>query len=241
MKRRLQSRRRFSLDNEGCCVGGSTSTTTVQEPRTIARTVFVDVETGGLEIHRPILQIAAIAVDGELEELEQFEVKVRFDEVKACPDALRKIHYRRAEWKRSAVPARKAGWAFAKFLRRHASVEMHRRDLSTFYVAQLACHHSEFDGPFLKAWFGKLGVFMPASYRVFCTLQRTYWHFHENPDLPLPDDYRLGTLCQYFGVPLHPADAHEALADARATLGLYQALCGANAPEEASRVACQRK
>ena len=38
-----------------------------------ARAVYVDIETGGLEIHRPIIQIGAIAVDEELNEVEQFE------------------------------------------------------------------------------------------------------------------------------------------------------------------------
>ena len=75
------------------------------------------------------------------------KVKIRFDEKAACPDALRRVHYRRAEWKRSAVSPKKAAWAFARFLRRHASVEVLREDLTTFRVAQLASHNSQFDGP----------------------------------------------------------------------------------------------
>ena len=188
------------------------------------RVVYVDIETGGLEIHRPIIQIAAIAVDGELNEVEQFETKIRFDESEASPDALRKIHYRRAEWKRTAVSPKKAAWSFARFLRRHASVEIYRRDLSVFRVAQLVSHNSQFDAPFLKAWFERLDIFLPASYRVCCTLQRAYWLFHENPQLPRPDDYRLGTLCDYFGVALNPHQAHDALADVRATVSLYRAM-----------------
>ena len=97
-----------------------------------------DIETGGLETHRPIIQMAAVAVDDKLNEIEEFEVKIQFEESRACPDALRKIHYRRAEWKRSAIPPSKAAWSFARFLRQHASVEMYGRDLSVFRVAQLA-------------------------------------------------------------------------------------------------------
>jgi DNA polymerase III epsilon subunit-like protein len=189
-----------------------------------AHLVMVDLETGGLEVKRPITQIAAIAVDRRLNELDEFEVKIRFDENAACPDALRRIHYRRAEWKRSAVSPKKAAWAFARFLRQHASVDVLRQDLTTFRVAQLASHNSQFDGPFLTSWFDRLGIFLPASYRVFCTLQRAYWLFHEHPHMPLPDDFRLATLCQYFGVPLNPADAHEAMADARAALAVYRAI-----------------
>lgn len=186
--------------------------------------VIVDLETGGLEPRRPIIQIAAIAVDRQLDEIDSFEVKLRFKESAACPDSLRRVHYRRAEWKRSAVAPKKAAWAFAQFLRKHASVEVLRQDLSSFHVAPLASHNSTFDGPFLMAWFDRIGVFFPASYRVCCTLQRAYWFFRERPHLTPPDDYRLVTLCEYFGVPLNPADAHEALADARAALGVYRAM-----------------
>ena len=202
------------------------------------RQVVFDLETGGLEAHRPIIQIGAIAVDEDFNELEVFEVKIRFDEAKPCPDALRRIHYRRAEWKRSAVAPKKAAWDFARFLRRHATVEVFRRDLSVFRVAQLVSHNSQFDGPFLMAFFERLAIFLPASYRVFCTLQRAYWLFHENPHLPQPDDYRLGTLCEYFDVPLIPADAHEALADVRATVGLLQAMAHVGMSQSPERVQC---
>jgi oligoribonuclease (3'-5' exoribonuclease) len=37
------------------------------------RLVFVDLETAGLKPWRPIIEIAAIAVDGNLRELERFE------------------------------------------------------------------------------------------------------------------------------------------------------------------------
>ena len=42
------------------------------------RVVFTDVETAGLGIACPIIQIAAISVDSRLRELETFEVKIRF-------------------------------------------------------------------------------------------------------------------------------------------------------------------
>ena len=203
---------------------------TRSEPESDRTIVFADIETGGIELHRPIVQIAAIAVDQRLDEVDRFEVKIHFDESKASPDALRRIHYRRAEWKENAIPAKKACWAFARFLRKHASVELLRPDLSSFRVAQLACHNAEFDGPFIRRWFERLDVFMPASYRVLCTLQRAYWFFQENPDLGLPDDYRLGTLCRYFGIDFSEYEAHEALADACATALLYRALSEAHGP-----------
>ena len=44
------------------------------------RMVFVDLETAGLDPWRPIIQIAAIAVDSNLKELERFEAKLKFSE-----------------------------------------------------------------------------------------------------------------------------------------------------------------
>ena len=216
----------FSESNDIARISGTDST---------AAFVVVDLETGGLKSFRPIIQIAAIAVDNDFREIDVFETKVQFDESKACPNSLRKIHYRRAEWKRTAISPKTAAWRLARFLRRHATVEVLRSDYSVFRVAQLACHNSEFDGPFLKAWFDRLDIFLPASYRIFCTLQRAYWLFHENPHLDPPDDYRLGTLCHYFGVPLNPGDAHEALADVRATIGLLQAMSKAPCTKKLSR------
>jgi hypothetical protein len=198
----------------------------MEAERPTRKLVFFDLEVAGLDPRRPIIQIAAIAVDEQLNECDAFEVKIQFSESTACPNALRRAHYRRAEWKRSAVAPKNAAWSLVRFLRRHASVEVLGQDLTTFRVAQLVSHNSHFDGPFLAAWYDRLGIFCPASYRVFCTLQRAYWFFQERPEMTPPDDYRLGTLCEYFGVPLNPADAHEALADSRAALGLYQAIIG---------------
>jgi DNA polymerase III epsilon subunit-like protein len=50
------------------------------------------------------------------------------------------------------------------------------------------------------------------------------WYFHEHQERPLPSDFKLATLCQYFGVAFHAASAHEALADVSATVSLYRAL-----------------
>jgi hypothetical protein len=41
--------------------------------------VFVDVETTGLDVHCPILQVAAVAVDSNLNEIDCFEAKLRFN------------------------------------------------------------------------------------------------------------------------------------------------------------------
>ncbi len=188
------------------------------------RFVFVDIETAGLQTWRPIMQIAAIAVNSAFRELEVFEEKIRFDERQAVQRTLRKRHYSRARWNREARRDRDVAVDFGAFLARHATVDVSSGRGKPFVVAQLVAHNAEFDGPFLRMWFERMGLFFPGAYRVFCTLQRAMWLFHEDRSLTPPTDFKLGTLCDYFGVPLPLDQAHDALADVRATVGLYRAI-----------------
>src|SRR5262249_34118756 len=106
----------------------------------------------------------------------------------------------------------------------HASVPMLASDGSCYHVAQLAAHNASFDGAFLGSWYERQRRFLPDHRRVLCTLQRSMWYFQEHPDEPPPDDFKLATLCQHFGVDYHAARAHEALADVSATVALWQAI-----------------
>ena len=186
------------------------------------RLLFVDLETGGVEPWRPIIQIAAIAVTSSLRELESFEAKIHFDESVAAPEALRKNHYSRERWLREGRRSRDVAEDFTRLLRRHATIDQTATSGRVFQVAQLVAHNGAFDGGFLRAWFERLNLFLPASPRVLCTMQRAIWLFHEHKSLTPPADFKLGTLCQYFGVSLPAEDAHDALNDVRATVALYR-------------------
>ena len=76
--------------------------------------------------------------------------------------------------------------------------------------------------------FLRLGMFLPASPRVLCTMQRAIWMFHEDKSLTPPRNFKLGTLCEYFGVSLPSEAAHDALNDVRATVALYRAMMRCN-------------
>lgn len=189
------------------------------------KTIFFDLESGGLNPHRhPIIQIAAIAVDKTAAPLEAIEIKVKFDEAKANKNSLRKNHYRRSRWAAAAVEPMEAADALAGFLARHATQRAVSSRGKPFHVAQLAAHNAAFDGPFLRAWYGRLKRFLPARFHVLCTMQRALWYFAERPELTPPSDYKLATLCSHFGIPHHAADAHDALHDATATMLLYHRL-----------------
>jgi DNA polymerase III epsilon subunit-like protein len=189
------------------------------------RLVFVDIETAGLQSWRPIIQIAAIAVTASLHVVEEFEAKIQFDEHRAVRRALCKRHYSRARWRAEGRRERDVAVDFAAFLTRHATVHRFNASGRPFVVAQLVAHNAGFDGPFLRAWFERLGLFFPGSYRLFCTMQRAMWMFHEDRTLTPPSDFKLGTLCEYFGALLPADQAHDALADVRATVELYRLMC----------------
>ncbi len=188
------------------------------------RLVFFDLETGGTELTRPIIQIGAVAVDDQLNELEAFERKISFNVKDCTPDALALNSYLPREWEIHAVTLREALGDFSRFLTRYADVEMiSQRTGRPYWVAQLAGHNAAtFDGPMLQRACKIEGIFMPAAFLVLDTLQRAMWFFLERPDLPKPEHRRLSCLAEYFGVKLD--DAHDALADARAAVGIHRAM-----------------
>ena len=190
------------------------------------KNIYVDLETAGLDPEQhPIIQIAGVAVNGELRELETIELKVKFDEREATPEALQKNSYDQELWEREGVSPPDAAKQFAAFLRRHATVDMFSRDDRPYLVAQLVGHNgAAFDGPFIHAWYRRLGIFCPARYQTLCTLQRALWYFDEHKHETPPTNFKLGTLCEYFGVSLREEDAHDALADIRATVSLYRVM-----------------
>ena len=183
-----------------------------------------DVVAGQVKVTGPIIQIAAIAINRDYREIETFEVKVWFNERDADPAALATNHYDREIWRRDGLSPEVAAKRFAEFLRRHATIDKMSANGEPYRIAQLVAHNAErFDGPLIHAWFKMLGKFCPAAYSVFCTKQRAYWLFHEQKSLTPPASFKLSTLCEYFGVHLRNEDAHDALNDVRATVGLYRA------------------
>jgi DNA polymerase III epsilon subunit-like protein len=189
------------------------------------RSVFIDLETAGLNpMRHPIIQIAAIAVDAELNPIEAFEAKILFSVKAADRHSLRKNHYHPGTWAREAREEPQVADGLSAFLRRHASLARLSSSGESYQVAQLVAHNAAFDGPFLEEWFDRVRLFLPASRQVLCTLQRAMWYFAERPDLEPPRNMKLATLCEYFDIPFHAAAAHEALSDVTATVALYRAL-----------------
>ena len=188
--------------------------------------VFVDVESAALREHSQIIQLAAIAVDSELRELEAFERKIRFDVERADKQSLRLNSFEPLVWKRlaSRPEGRRGGVRpiLTPSMRRSTctATKAHR----SYRVARLVAHNGSFDGLRLQTFYDDLGLFLPAARSVYCTLQRAYWLFAEDTRLTPPANYKLGTLCEYFGVSLPDSATHNARHDVRACLELYRAM-----------------
>jgi DNA polymerase III epsilon subunit-like protein len=196
-------------------------------PAADERLVFVDLEVGKAGRQRLILQIAAVALTRSLVELESFEAKILTDVPRDAE--IRHRRFNRAQWQAEAKHPKVVAYEFGRFLGRHATVEIAGTSRRRIAVAQLVAHNAEFDGLFLRDWFERLGLFLPASYRVHCTLQRALWLFQEQSGMIPPADFKLGTLCRYFGIMLPLHEAHDALADVRATAELYRRMMLLNA------------
>jgi hypothetical protein len=153
-------------------------------------------------------------------ELESFEAKIQTDVPRGAE--IRHRRFNHTQWQAEARPPKVVAYEFGRFLGRHATLEIAGASRRRIAVAQLVAHNAEFDGLFLRDWFERLGLFLPASYRVYCTLQRAMWLFQEQTAMTAPPDFKLGTLCRHFGITLPLHEAHDALADVRATAELYR-------------------
>lgn len=186
-------------------------------------TVFFDTETGGVEDRHPTIQIAAVAVDAAMEEVDQFERKLTFDLDLCDPEALEINSYDADTWETEAVPPRMACTDFVGFCRAWADTTLvSARTGNPYNVCLLAGHNiATFDIPRVRRAADRLRQFWPACWWYpLDTYHRAFWYFREH-DLPWPENFRLETLCTYFEI---EHDAHDALGDVRANVELARAL-----------------
>lgn len=183
--------------------------------------IFFDLETGGLEMHHPITQLAAVAYqDGAI--IDQFEAKLRFDPAAANPEALKLNGYSESAWAAAQDPGLVAR-QFAKWLEPHKSVfKLSSKTGKQYKVAQLGGYNAAaFDGPRIQKLFKDNGVFLPADYRILDVMQLVMWYFQAF-NSQIPENLKLATVCQFFGIRLD--NAHDALSDVLATAMLMKAV-----------------
>jgi DNA polymerase III epsilon subunit-like protein len=203
---------------------------TEERPATRDELTIFDLETGGFKRSHPTIQVAAITVDVALEgwpEVETIERKVKFDHVICEPKALELNHYDPEVWAREAVPAAQVRQDLEAFFKRHQTLELIGKSKGgnpgrPYKLAKVGGHNvKSFDLPRLVRLWGD--AFPPfCHWRPLDTLQLAAWVFGsiQHPRRPL--DHKLPTLCAFFDI--EHGQAHDALADARATVQLAQKL-----------------
>lgn len=190
----------------------------------MGRLCFLDLETGGLRVEQPIIQIAAIAVDGDWNEVESLEFKIAFDPARCDAEALAINHYTAEAWA-DAVPEAVAVSNLAAFLNRHRSVELvSKRTGRPYSVARVAGHNASFDLDRLSALFKRYDTFFPVDFgSVLDTRFGAIWHGERTGKRPA--NHRLVTLAEHHGIPV--AGAHDALVDVRLSIALARVLVAA--------------
>jgi len=178
--------------------------------------VFYDTETSGTdpEVH-DIIQIAAqvFEINGpDWKPIASFECKMMFNTANAELDALQMNCFDADVWTKEAVSQETGLKAFDHFVGPHKDVQRKRKSGGVFYSLRTGGHNIlKFDDPFVRAWYREQGKFCPFDYQeMYDTLQYAKWKIgFDNPDKP--ENYKLGTLCEYYKVPLD--GAHDAAAD----------------------------
>ena len=191
------------------------------------RTIYLDIETAGLDLEDPIIEVAAVAVESTTYHVvDSIDMKLAF-ETKHLSNftALGINKFSAQKWEKYALPSDVAAKKLSLFFKRYATVEKTSRKSGKEYtIARLAGHNSNaFDAPRIKRLFDLHGLFFhPEMLRTLDTEQKARWFFADHPEIKPPANYKLSTLIEHLGIDCTPD--HTALADTLATIDLAQAL-----------------
>lgn len=202
----------------------------------MTRYVFVDTETSGLKAgFHQIVQLAAIAVDLGPEgftEVDAFDALVTMDEQaqrRASPDALAVNRYDPVRWAAEGASPLRVARQFNDWLQPHRMWELTSAAGNVNTWARIAGHNiTKFDIPFIQTLMDLSGFRMwgAAWWYPFDTLPCAVWALRDRRI----KNFQLGTLHEYLGLgPI--VDAHDALADVRATARVAHVLLHGNLPD----------
>jgi DNA polymerase III epsilon subunit family exonuclease len=165
---------------------------------------FLDIETTGLNFSvNEIIEIGCVVANPELEVIEEFELKIKPEDIsKADPVALKINHYDEKDWV-AALSLEKALNIFSKKVKDCIMVG----------------HNVSFDAGFLEYAFNKTEIKNSMHYHKLDTVSIAWAKLHNDPNL---EHLSLHEMCVRFDI--KNERAHSALPDARATFELYKKL-----------------
>jgi len=176
---------------------------------------ITDIETGGLDLTHPIIQIAAIAVNPKTGSiLEEFNEKIQFDQSKCSPEALEINHYKPEDWI-TAKPERDVLRKLSEFYKGYAQSSRVSRKGGTYKVAIGGGYNSHFDTDRIFHKSRAHALFQPVDPRFLDVMQLAMWK------LKLAS-YKLTSVADHLGIKYD--NAHDALVDVKLTFQVMQAL-----------------
>ena len=164
--------------------------------------VFVDLETGGLALEYPVIQIGAVALPtGRV-----FERKLRFNKDDCHPAAMAKNNYDPEIWAKEAVDPLDAWMDFSRFL------DAHKKEDDIV----LGGHNiHDFDMDFINDAFTKHSI--KSNYRRV-PIDTMLMHYYQHPG----ERKSLASCCERLEIV--QGRAHDALDDAKASMLVYRKL-----------------
>jgi DNA polymerase III epsilon subunit-like protein len=195
--------------------------------------VFFDLETGGLQLENPIIQLAAAAVSPAWEVLETFERKIQFEVSQCEPEALQGNCYKDSvDWAKDARPEGEVMRDFKGFLDKYRCVlQTSQRTGTSYKVAILGGYNiATFDMERLKAAFKRHSLFLPVQYNgILDVLHGVIWHFAGLEEgAPRAANLRLTSVATHVGISTE--GAHDATSDVRMTRLIAQWLLTGGCP-----------
>ena len=165
---------------------------------------FVDIETTGLDVlEHEIIEIGCVLTTPDLEVIEEFELKIRPEQVEGARAVSLKVnHYKEGDWV-DALPLEEAMQIFAEKVK------------GCIMVGQ----NIAFDSGFIEHAFSKLDIANTMHYHRLDTISIAWAKLHNDKDL---EHFSLREMCLRFGI--KNDKAHTGLSDARATYELYKKL-----------------
>jgi DNA polymerase III epsilon subunit-like protein len=165
---------------------------------------FIDIETTGLNVlEHEIIQIGCVVTDPEFNILEEFEIKIKPEQIeKADKVALRINKYDPADW------------VFAYTLAE--GMKIFSKKVKNCIMLS---HNIVFDFSFLEAAFLKTKIENSMHFHKLDTISFAWAKLHKKKEI---NHFSLRELCLYFNI--ENKNAHTALSDARATYELYKKL-----------------